>query len=249
MKPEGWVRSAVIVLAVGGLELACRTGVIPPTMVVAPSNMVVGVVQEIGRAGFWFHLKQSLVAVGIALVLSITIGFIIGFILTQVQFLRRATAPFLAAYYSIPHIAFYPLLIVIFGLGRAPLIFLATLFAMVAMIMATMTGLDRISSVLQKTAKVYRMSKVDEILNIRLPAALPHILSGLKLAIAYSFIGVIAGEFIMSTSGIGHEIAFSYDNFNNQRMYSLILIVLALVTSVNMAVFAFERRLLSRRGL
>ena len=84
---------------------------------------------------------------------------------------------------------------------------------------------------------------------MRLPAAAPHILSGLKLAVAYSFIGVIAGEFIMSTEGIGHEIAYAYDNFNNRRMYALILIVLALVTTFNMTVFAWERRMLKRRGL
>jgi NitT/TauT family transport system permease protein len=83
---------------------------------------------------------------------------------------------------------------------------------------------------------------------VRLPAAAPHILSGLKLAVAYSFIGVIAGEFILSTSGIGHEIAFAYDNFDNPRMYALILFVLGIVTLFNMAVFAWERRMLRRRG-
>ena len=50
---------------------------------------------------------------------------------------------------------------------------------------------------------------------IRLPAAAPHLFSGLKLAVAYSFIGVIAGEFILSTKGVGHEIAYAYNNFDN----------------------------------
>jgi NitT/TauT family transport system permease protein len=59
---------------------------------------------------------------------------------------------------------------------------------------------------------------------------------------------VIAGEFILSTSGIGHEIAFAYDNFDNPRMYALILFVLGIVTLFNMAVFAWERRMLRRRG-
>jgi ABC-type nitrate/sulfonate/bicarbonate transport system permease component len=61
-------------------------------------------------------------------------------------------------------------------------------------------------------------------------------------------VGVIAGEFILSTSGIGHEIAFAYDNFDNRRMYALILFVLGIVTVFNMAVFAWERRMLRRRG-
>ena len=59
---------------------------------------------------------------------------------------------------------------------------------------------------------------------------------------------VIAGEFILSTSGIGHEIAYAYDNFDNPRMYALILFVLAVVTAFNMTVYAWERRLARRRG-
>ena len=69
--------------------------------------------------------------------------------------LRRAFDPFLAAYYALPHFAFYPLLIVIFGLGSLPLIVLATLFAMVAMIVATLAGLDRVPRVLIKTARMH----------------------------------------------------------------------------------------------
>ena len=180
--------------------------------------------------------------------IAIVGGFVIGFILNGVPFLRRAFSPFLAAYYAIPHFAFYPLLIVIFGLGPVPLIVLATLFAMVAMILATMAGLDRVPRVLLRTARIHRLSLIEEIWRVRLPAAAPHILSGLKLAVAYSFIGVIAGEFILSTSGIGHEIAFAYDNFDNPRMYALILFVLGIVTLFNMAVFAWERRMLRRRG-
>ena len=72
---------------------------------------------------------------------------------------------------------------------------------------------------------------------IRLPAAAPHLFSGLKLAVAYSFIGVIAGEFILSTMGVGHEIAFAYDNFDNPRMYGLILFVLCVVTVFNLLVY------------
>ena len=71
----------------------------------------------------------------------------------------------------------------------------------------------------------------------------------MKLAVSYSFIGVIAGEFILSTSGIGHEIAFAYDNFDNPHMYALILFVLLIVTAFNMAVYTYERRLARRRGM
>lgn len=242
------IRTVVLVGAVAALEIACRSGAIAPTMVIAPSAMVVALIETLQSDDFGMHVRQTLSAVTIAMSLSIAGGFAIGAVLHWIPFLRRAFNPFLAAYYAIPHFAFYPLLIVIFGLGPAPLIVLATLFAMVAMIVATMAGLDRVPRVLLKTARIHRLSLMQEIWRIRLPAAAPHILSGLKLAVAYSFIGVIAGEFILSTSGIGHEIAYAYDNFDNPRMYALILFVLGIVTAFNMAVYAYERRLARRRG-
>ncbi len=248
MSKAGWIRTLVLVAAVGSLEIACRTGAIAPTMVIAPSQMVMALVETLQSDDIGMHLRQTLSAVAIAMSIAIVGGFLIGFVLNWVPFLRRAFSPFLAAYYAIPHFAFYPLLIVIFGLGPVPLIVLATMFAMVAMILATMAGLDRVPRVLLRTARVHRLSLVEEIWRVRLPAAAPHILSGLKLAVAYSFIGVIAGEFILSTSGIGHEIAFAYDNFDNRRMYALILFVLGIVTLFNMAVFAWERRMMRRRG-
>lgn len=249
MSKAGWIRLVVLVAFFGTVEALCRSGVISPKLVIAPTAMVEAMVNLLRSGEMSDDIRQTLSSVGIAMGLSIAGGFVWGCVLYWLPPLRRAVEPFLAAYYSLPHFAFYPLLIVIFGLGALPLIVLATLFAMVAMIMATLTGLDRIPRVLIKTARMQRLSLPAEIWHIRLPAAAPHLFSGLKLAVTYSFIGVIAGEFILSTSGIGHEIAYAYDNFDNPRMYALILFVLAIVTTFNMLVWTWERRLARRRGM
>ena len=199
------IRTVVLVGAIGALEIACRSGAIPATMLIAPSAMVRALVELVKGDEFGGNVAQTLWAVAVAMGLSVVGGFAIGFALHWVP-------------------------------------------AMVAMIVATLAGLDRVPRVLLRTARVHRLSLLDEIWRIRLPAAAPHLLSGVKLAVAYSFIGVIAGEFILSTSGIGHEIAYAYDNFDNPRMYALILFVLAVVTAFNMTVYAWERRLARRRG-
>jgi NitT/TauT family transport system permease protein len=249
MSKAAVIRTIVLVALFGAIEALCRTGVISPKLVIAPTAMIEAMVRLLTTGALNDDIAQTLSSVGIAMGLSITGGFALGCVLYWLPPLRRAFDPFLAAYYSLPHFAFYPLLIVIFGLGSAPLIVLATLFAMVAMIMATLTGLDRIPRVLIKTARMQRLSLLSEIWHIRLPAAAPHLFSGLKLAVTYSFIGVIAGEFILSTSGLGHQIAFSYDNFDNRTMYGTILLVLCIATSFNLLVFAYERRLARQRGL
>jgi NitT/TauT family transport system permease protein len=81
-----------------------------------------------------------------------------------------------------------------------------------------------------------------------LPAAGPYLFTGVKLALAYSFIGVLAGEFILSGGGLGYAIAYAYDAFDNRTMYALMLFVLIVVTAINSALFIWEQRLLRRRG-
>jgi NitT/TauT family transport system permease protein len=122
------------------------------------------------------------------------------------------------------------------------------LFAVVAMIVNTLTGIDRIPRVLTKVAVAHRLTWADATFRVKLPAAAPNLFVGLKLAVAYSFIGVIASEFIMATSGLGYAIAYAYNNFDNRTMYALMLFVLALVSAVNMALYVWERRMARRRG-
>jgi NitT/TauT family transport system permease protein len=77
---------------------------------------------------------------------------------------------------------------------------------------------------------------------IRLPAATPHLITGVRLSVAYSVIGIVAGEFILSTAGLGKRIAFAYQDFDNRTMYGSLLILLVLVMLVNGALSYWEKR-------
>src|SRR5262249_48025776 len=153
-------------------------------------------------------------------------GFLIGLVVHAVPRLRRVLDPIFTSYYSIPTFV-YPLLIVVFGIGPAPLIVLGALFGIVAMIVATLTALDRIPRVVMKVGRVGRLGPIRTALLMKLPAASPHLMTGLRLAVAYSVIGIIAGEFILSTQGIGRRLALAYNNFDNKTMYALLVLILA----------------------
>jgi NitT/TauT family transport system permease protein len=86
-------------------------------------------------------------------------------------------------------------------------------------------------------------------LSVTLPAAGPHIVTGVKLAVAYAFIGVIGSEFILSRGGIGYEISFAYTNFDNATMYPLITLILIASIVINALLSRWEHRLLARRGM
>ena len=91
------------------------------------------------------------------------------------------------------------------------------------------------------------MSTLGTAVKIRLPFAAPYIFTGFKLAVAYAFVGVVGAEFITSSRGIGYEISYAYNNFDNAVMYPLILLILVIAIVVNMSLYAWERRLLARR--
>jgi len=242
------LRLGIVAIALVALEVACRSGAISDKVLVAPSRMVIAMAELLASGELLPDLEQTFSAVGIALCASVAGGVAAGLALHAMPVVRHALEPYLGAYYAIPHFAFYPLLVVMFGLGVMPLVLLASLFSMVVVIAATLTGLDRVPRVLLKTALLYRMTPWQSFWSIRLPAALPHLLSGVKLAVSYCFIAVIGGEFIMSTSGVGHQIALAYDNFQGARMYGLIVLVLLITVTTNMLLYGYERLAARRRG-
>jgi NitT/TauT family transport system permease protein len=135
-----------------------------------------------------------------------------------------------------------------FGLGDKPEILIGFMLAVVAVITATLNGLDSAPTVLLKTARILRLGPMRTAWSVTLPYAAPQLFTGVKLAVAYSFIGVIGAEFIMSQSGLGYEIRFAYDNLDNGVMYPLILLVLLVAVAVNATLDAWDRRLRARRG-
>ncbi len=242
------LRIVVIVGAIGLLEGLIRGGIVPRFTIIPPSEMVSALAAILGSGKFKIDIAATLSNVAFAIVAAMVAGVAVGTALQRAAAVRRILDPLFATYYAIPMYAFYPLLIVVFGLGDLPQVCIGFLLAVMAVIINTLNGLDRVPRVLLKAARVHRMSEWRTALRVRLPFAAPYIFTGFKLAVAYSFIGVIGAEFITSSRGIGYEIAFAYNNFDNPLMYALILFVLLLVLTVNMSLHVWEKRLMARRG-
>ena len=242
-----WTRIAVITAVIAALEALCRTGIIEPLVMIPPSEMLTALFDLMRSGQLVDDLVQTSTAVAAALVISVVLGGALGALIHALPRVRRAAGPLLASYYSIPVFVFYPLLIALFGLNMVPLIVIGAVFAIAAMVIATLNGMDRVPPVMAKTARILGLSRTTTLVTITLPAAAPFLVTGLKLALAYSFIGVIAGEFILAGSGLGFSIAYAYNNFDSRTMYAVMLLVLTLVTAVNGILHVIEQRMLRRR--
>ena len=192
-------------------------------------------------------LVATLSRVAVAVVLAASMGVALGFALHGRARVRGAIGPVLSAWYAIPTIMFYPVLLVLFGVGvrgdrgdRG----------------AAGGGGDGgehagragpgSGGVAADGAGAGDGVGGRWRGGWRLPSAAPYLVTGVKLVVAYAFIGVIASEFILSGLGLGYAIANAYNNFDNSTMYGAMLLIVVVVTGVNTAVGAVDRRF--RRG-
>ena len=242
-------RIAVLAAAIALLEVLCLTGVIDKITMQAPHLIVRDLYRLLASGQMNGAIVKTLTNTIVALVLALVVGVAAGALIHRWRGLRDTLDPLFATYYAVPVFAFYPFFIVVFGLGDLPQILIAFMLGVVAMIVNTLNGLDRVPSVLLKTGRILRLSPLQTALRLTLPSAAPYIVTGIKLAVAYAFIGIIGSEFILSRGGIGYEISFAYTNFDNAVMYPLIVLILLASIAVNSVLGRWERVLLTRRGV
>ena|SRR5437868_5533777 len=229
------------------LELLCRIGVIPAFTFPPPSSIAVSALNILASGRYATDLQTTFGNVAASIASAMAAGIVMATLVHALPALRRVLEPLFATYYAVPMFAFYPLLIVLFGLGNLPQIAIGFLLGVMAVVINTLNGLDRVPRVLDKVTRVLRLDAGAAAWRIRLPYASPYVFTGFKLAVAYSFVGVIGAEFITSSKGVGYQIAFAYNNFDNNTMYALIALVLTIVVAVNMTLHTWERRILARR--
>ncbi len=241
-------RLLLALLFIAILEAICRLGLAKPITLVAPSVMV-SELWSLLRAGTLApDAARTTIEVGGAFTASVALGLGLGAFVHARPAVRAAISPVLASWYSIPSFVFYPLLVALLGLSAAPLIVIGTIAGAPAMMIGTIAGLDRIPPVLLRVARLHHLSHAATFRFVTLPAIAPSLFTGLKLAFAYSFISVIAGEFILAGAGLGFSISYAYDNFETRKMYALMLLVLAVAAGVNGVLSWWEGHLLRRRG-
>ena len=181
--------------------------------------------------------------------LAVLVGLPIGILLWKFKTLARILNPYLVSYYAIPVFALYPVIVALFGIGILSITFMGWLMAVVAIIINTTTGFEEVDkTIYPRVGQSFRLSRSKIFFWIYFPAATPYIFSGLKLGFIYSLIGVIASEFILSTKGLGHLVAFSYSAFETKIMYASMLLIVIISVVINHVLMRMEARLYGRQA-
>ncbi len=249
MKSPVFWRIVILAAFVALLETLCAAGMIGRLTMQPPHRIAADLASMLASGALNKAIARTLGNVLAAFVIAMALGVAGALVIHRLRRVRDTLEPLFATYYAIPVFAFYPLLIVLLGLGDAPQVFIGAMLGVVAVIVNTLNGLDRVPAVLLKTARIHRMGPLETAWRVSLPCAAPYVLAGARLAVAYAFIGIIGAEFIMSSGGMGYEISFAYNNFDNATMYPLIVLILAVSIGVNALIARLEKAVMARRGL
>lgn len=233
----------IVAVAATVIEVAPRAGWVDPFSLVPLSASARTAVSLLADEAFWATaLLPSLAAMGLAAALSIVSGVLLGWVLWRLPLVRRAVDPWMTTYYAIPTFALYPLLVAVLGVGMVPIVLLATLFAVVAVAVNTVAGFDAVPSTAQRLSRSLLLTRRQHFRKVLFPSALPGIIVGVRLALSYSIISVLASEFILASRGLGRFIAVAYNDFAVEQMYAGVLLVLAIAVSANTVVSLLIRR-------
>lgn len=165
----------------------------------------------------------SRILVGFAI--GSSLGLVTGLTLGLFRVPRLLVAPIFAALYTVPKIAILPLLMLIFGLGDPSKWAAIAIGAFFLVLFNTMTGVLHIPIIYMDVARNAGASRFQVFRTVALPAALPNVFNGLKLATGISFVVLAAAEFLGSRTGLGTFIWMSWNTFAIDRMYLGIIIL------------------------
>jgi len=185
-------------------------------------------------------LRITLTELAVAFVLSSLSGITLGYLLSRSQFLIRVFEPLLAGVYSIPIILFLPLYVLFFGLGPASKIALGTTISFFPIVLNTIAGFGYVDRIYVVAARSMGASNFQLFRWVLLPAALPVILTGLRMGFIVALLSILGSETIASLAGLGHRIVHLAEAMDTARMFAYIAFAVAIAATLNVIVTLME---------
>ena len=180
--------------------------------------------------------------------IAVVAGLAIGFALGMNRMAAEIFEPFLLAGNSIPKIALYPIVLLIFGIGMPAKIAFGAIHGVVPVAIFTLTACTGVPPILIRAARAMRLPRWAMIRTVLLPAALPDIFSGIRIGFSLTLIGTILGEMFGSQRGLGYLLMTAIGLQNIQVIMSVTLLLVLVAATVNTMLLAQDRRLRNPGG-
>ncbi len=239
--------SLVIALALAVWELWVRLAGTPRWFLPPPSVIAQTVVTD--RALLLHHARVTLIEVVLGFGLAVVAGIIVAALIDASRTLERAIYPLVVASQTVPIPALAPLLLIWFGYGLLPKVLVVALIAFFPIAVNTVDGLRATDRDLLRLLRTLGAGRWTRFRLAKLPAALPFLFSGARVAIAISVIGAVFGELVGASDGLGYLMTRAAADFLTARVFAAIVVLAAIGVSLFSLVALAERLLLPWRRL
>lgn len=240
-------RAASLLLLLAGLllwELATRAFAISALVLPPPSAVLQALWKGLASGFFWPHLGATALELVLGLAAGSVFGFAAGVVLAEHAGLRRVLLPYVVVSQVIPKLALMPLFIVWFGFGLLPTIVVTALICFFPLLENTLTGLAQVPPERLELFRMLGASRAQTLWRLKLPTGLPAILAGLRIAVVLALVGVVVGEFIGTSQGLGALIIAAQGSMDTPLMFAVLVLVSVLGLAAYQAALLLERRLL-----
>ena len=213
------------------------TALFPPL-----SSVMVKLAEIVAVPGFWDALALTARSYVTGTAIAIAAGTPIGLLMGRSQVADGLLLPWVNTFTSAPLSAMVPVIMALFGFGETTIVLTVILFAIWIIILDARAGARSISPSLVEMAAAFGATRWQAFSKIYLWAALPEILTGIRLGLIRAVKGVIIGQLLVSVVGFGHMFEIYSSNFLMEHMWALLLVLFALAFLIDALLAWIERR-------
>jgi NitT/TauT family transport system permease protein len=192
---------------------------VDPVLFTTPTKVAVAAWDMVLSGELWTYLWPSLIVLIIGLSLAIVFGTMIGLVLARYHILDIGVMVYITFLYSIPSVALVPLIVLWAGYETTAKVIILFIFAFFPMVINTYQGVKAVDPKLLEVGRAFRCSERQLWGNIVLPAALPFIVTGIRLAVGRGMIGMVLADLYTAISGIGYLIVRTASTFQVDKMF------------------------------
>ena len=231
----------LLLIALFGLwELVAATNLVDPFITSSPSRIVRALGELITQGNLFYHTWVTVYETLLAFAISTVLGFVIAVVLYMLPPVRRVLEPYLVVLNSLPKVALGPLIIVWVGAGVKAIVTMGILICIVVTTISILNGLISVDEEKIKLLKTLGANKMQILFKLILPANIPNIIAVLKINVGLAWVGVIMGEYLNSSAGLGYLIVYGGQIFKLALVMAAIVVLCVCASLMYFLIAALE---------
>jgi len=246
-REKRWIRFYQFIIFISFFvlwEISSRFGWIDPLIFSSPFKVWNLFIENIQDGTLFSHLYVTIFETVLGFILGTILGTIIAALLWWFPFFSKVIDPYLVVLNAMPKVALGPILIVALGPGFTSIIAMGTIISVIITTIVVYTSFKEVDQNYLKVLQTFGATRLQSFKEAVLPASFPTIISTLKVNVGLSWVGVIVGEFLVSSKGLGYMIIYGFQVFNFTLVLLSLLLIAIFATIMYQIVEFIEKKLI-----